>query len=193
MYLKKQVTENDIQNIADLQQQILRILGQDLQDPNIVGTSLRVARAWAEFFNYEDDNIHSLFPEQATNHQMVVSTSIPFYTYCSHHLLPFFGHATVGYLPTERVIGISKIPRIVNIHAHKLQLQERLGRQIATTLSEVLEETELGIYVVLRARHMCQCSRGIKADGETITRFGTGEFETKSERVNEFFSLANLR
>lgn len=121
--------------------------------------------------------------------QMVVQTDITFYSLCEHHLLPFFGRATVAYIPKKRIVGISKLARTVEHFSKSLQVQERMTRQIADLLQDRLQPK--GVGVVLRARHLCQEMRGIKKPGaETITSCLQGEFMSDAKVRSEFLSLA---
>ena len=121
-------------------------------------------------------------------HDMIVVKDIELYSMCEHHMLPFFGKCHVGYIPKGKVIGLSKIPRIVDAYAKRLQLQERLTDQIANTLWEHLKPTGLG--VVIEARHLCMMMRGVqKQNSEMVTSCMLGSFRSKSETRMEFLSF----
>ena len=123
------------------------------------------------------------------SNDLVVVRDIPFFSLCKHHILPFFGQAHVGYLPNEKVIGLSKIPRIVKIYSHRLQIQERIGRQVCDALMNSPLEPK-GVIVVLDAQHMCMQMRGIESIGSvTTTASLAGEFENNSELKREFYHL----
>ncbi len=123
---------------------------------------------------------------------MVIVKDIKFFSLCEHHLLPFFGRAHVAYLPQGRVVGLSKLPRIVDAFAHRLQLQERLTRQIADAVHSVLEPA--GVGVILSARHLCMEMRGVeKQDSETVTSCMLGVFRDDPRTRSEFMELVRTR
>ena len=159
--------KNDTANrIAHHISEILHLLDYDIGDENLKGTPQRVARYYLEFLKeWDTGNLDTVFESIQTD-QIVIVKDIPFWSLCSHHLLPFQGTVSVGYLTGSKVIGLSKIPRIVQKHAHKLQLQERLADDIANELEELLEDAN-GIAVYIKATHSCMQMRGIKSDGLT--------------------------
>ena len=121
--------------------------------------------------------------------EMVLVKDIELYSLCEHHLLPFFGRAHVAYIPNKKIIGISKIPRIVDVFARRLQVQERLTDQVANALQEILDP--LGVGVIMKAKHMCMMMRGVqKQNSMTTTSAFTGIFQ-KVETRNEFLNLIN--
>jgi len=121
--------------------------------------------------------------------ELIVVRGIPVYSHCEHHLAPFFGKATVGYLPNGKIVGLSKLTRLVDIFSKRLQVQERMTMQIANALMEVLEPKAVG--VVVKCRHMCMESRGIRAIGEeTITSTLLGELQPNLALRTEFLALA---
>ena len=168
---------------------LLMLLGEDPNSPALEGTPDRVARFWWEFINYEPGNIGTTF--DSVNHdQMVVVKGIPFFSLCEHHLLPIEGVVHVGYLAADNVIGLSKIPRIVQKHAHRLQLQERLANDIAHELTQhVPDATGVGVYI--EARHMCMSMRGIKSEGTMVTSVMKGTFQ-QIEVKTEFLTMAGV-
>ena len=172
--------------------EILEEIGEDPDRPGLVGTPERVHRMYAELTaGYQVDPerlIHGAIYEVAYS-EMVVVKEIPFYSLCEHHLLPFFGSAAVAYIPKGRVIGLSKIPRIVEMHARRLQVQERLTQQIADFLHERLAPQ--GVGVVLEATHLCAVMRGVRKPGTIMTTSAVlGIFRSRDKTRAEF--LAHL-
>jgi len=176
--------------LARLIGQLLSGLGEDSQRPGLVGTPERVARSLRHLTEGYDMNVRdavgdALFDQDYD--EMVVVRDIPFYSLCEHHLLPFLGAAHVAYVPRGRVVGLSKIPRLVDLFAHRLQLQERMTRQIAEALVEVTEPK--GVAVVLEARHMCMEMRGVEKGGQTVTSCMLGCFRSDARSRAEFLEL----
>ena len=142
---------------------------------------------YAEFFSGLDkDPLEALNTGFEEGHdEMVVLKDIPFFSVCEHHLLPFFGQASIGYIPTGRVVGVSKLARALDILAHRPQLQERLTRQLADTIFEAL--TPDGVGVVLRAEHLCVSLRGVNKPGSTVVTFASrGSIKTQDTARSEF-------
>ncbi len=167
--------------------QLLRLLDFNPDfDENLKDTPARVARFWKEFLEYDPGNIEVTF-ESVRVDQMVVVKDIPAFSLCSHHLLPMSLTVHVGYIPVERVLGLSKIPRIVQKYAHTLQLQERLTAQIATHVEEAAEP--LGVAVVIQGVHSCMTMRGIRSPGEMVTSDLRGAFRENADARREFFSI----
>src|SRR5512140_1106270 len=174
---------------------ILREIGEDPDRQGLVGTPGRVHRMYAELTaGYHVD------PERLINgaifdvdySEMVVVKEIPFYSLCEHHLLPFFGTAAVAYIPKGRVIGLSKIPRIVEMYARRLQVQERLTQQIADFLQDRLAPQ--GVGVVLEATHLCAVMRGVRKPGTVMTTSSVlGLFRTRDRTRAEFFAHLERR
>ena len=178
--------------LAALYTQILPLLGEDPEREGLLKTPVRVARAWLELTRgYAEDPVailrSALFSE--TYHNMVVVKDIEFYSLCEHHLLPFFGHVHVAYIPNGQITGLSKFARIVNTFSHRLQVQERMTEQIAECIQEALNP--LGVMVVVEARHLCMQMRGVaKQNADTITMHHIGTFDDPSVRA-EFLSQIN--
>jgi GTP cyclohydrolase I len=176
--------------VEDAVREILLEIGEDPERDGLRGTPDRVHRMYAELTaGYHVD------PERLINNavfdvrysEMVVVKDIPFYSLCEHHLLPFFGTASVAYIPRGRVIGLSKIPRIVEMYARRLQVQERLTQQIAEFLDERLGPQ--GVGVVIEANHLCAIMRGIRKPGTVMTTSSVlGLFRTRDRTRAEFFS-----
>ncbi|HEY4372838.1 MAG TPA: GTP cyclohydrolase I FolE [Burkholderiales bacterium] len=175
---------------------LLRSLGEDPMRQGLQETPERVTKAWAHWTRgYAEDptDILKTFEDGSENYnQLIVVRKIPVYSHCEHHLAPFFGHAAIGYLPTGRIVGLSKLTRLVNCFAARLQVQERLTQQIAGSLREHLKPKAVG--VILRCRHMCMESRGIAVAGEeTVTSAMLGDLETNSAQRAEFLALVSDR
>jgi GTP cyclohydrolase I len=180
----------DSQRIEKAIKEILEALGEDTNRESIKLTPRRVANMYAELLagSAEDPAIHvkSLFKEKCD--EIVLLRDIPFYSICEHHLLPFIGKAHVAYLPGEYVIGVSKLARIVDGFAKRLQVQERLTAQIADFLNESLKPK--GVAVVIEAAHSCMTIRGIKKPGSTmVTSALRGTFKKDPRSRAEVLSL----
>jgi GTP cyclohydrolase IA len=187
----------DPEKVAEISRSVCRILdllGLDRSDPNLAETPDRVAKMYLELFRGLDEGAEpkvTLFPNDEHYTAMVIEKDIPFYSMCSHHLIPFYGHAHLAYIPNERIIGLSKMPRIVDFYAHRPQLQERLTEQVAGFLNEKLSPQ--GVMVVIEARHLCVEMRGIKKPGAmTVTSAIRGIFFNRPVR-EEFLDLLNRR
>jgi GTP cyclohydrolase I len=180
----------DAERIRKAVEEILLAVGEDVQREGLRKTPERVARMYAELLGgtLEDPNIHlqSVFTEKYD--EIVLLRNIPFYSVCEHHLLPFIGKAHVAYLPTGKVLGVSKIARIVDNFAHRLQAQERLTGQIADFLMHNLRP--LGVAVVLQASHSCMTIRGIRKPGsEMVTSALRGSFKKDARSRAEVLQL----
>jgi GTP cyclohydrolase I len=168
---------------------ILEAIGEDVNREGLLQTPARVARMFEELTaGYHVDPAHltngALF--DITYDEMVIVRDIDFYSLCEHHILPFMGKAHVAYIPDNKVIGMSKIPRIVDMFARRLQVQERMTRQIAEFLDETLHP--LGVAVVVEGLHMCAVMRGVKkANARMVTSAMLGVFRTNQATREEFF------
>jgi GTP cyclohydrolase I len=170
---------------------IIDVLGLDPQaDPNLKDTDQRVAKMYLEMFSGLSEGAEpniTCFPNDEGYSAMVMEKDIPFYSLCAHHFVPFYGHAHMAYIPNERIIGLSKMPRIVEFYAKRPQLQERMTEQVAGYLEQRLRPQ--GTMVVLEARHLCVEMRGIKKPGATtVTSAIRGIFLNKAVR-EEFLDL----
>jgi GTP cyclohydrolase I len=168
------------------------IEGEDADREGLLETPSRVTRAW-EFWTsgYSEDPIKVLktFVDGSEGvDEMVVVKDLPFYSHCEHHLAPFFGTATIGYLPHKRIVGLSKLGRLLQIYSRRLQVQERLTCQIADAINSTLNP--LGCGVLIRARHLCMESRGICQQGHyTVTSALRGVFKTEDSARSEFLGM----
>lgn len=168
-------------------------LGEDPDRPGLLETPLRVEKAWKHWTSgYRQDpaEVLKVFEDGAEQYnELIVVKKIPVYSHCEHHLAPFFGSATIGYLPNGKIVGLSKLTRLVDCFARRLQVQERLTTQIANALMAYLEPKAVG--VVISCRHMCMESRGIQTAGEeTITSALLGELQPNLALRTEFLALA---
>jgi GTP cyclohydrolase I len=171
--------------VADM----LEALGVDLSSEDLSGTPRRVARMYEELLTPQPFN-PTTFVNDAGYDEMVVARDIPFTSLCAHHMLPFSGIAHVGYLPGERIIGLSKLARVVGYFARNLQVQERLTKQIADRLNSELQPR--GVGVVMRAEHQCMTIRGIQAAGSTtVTSAMHGLLRENLATREEFFALCS--
>jgi GTP cyclohydrolase I len=169
---------------------LLRALGADLENPGLRETPRRVARAYAELLTPEPFNLTS-FPNDEGYDELVLARAIPVRSVCEHHLLPFTGVAHVGYLPGQRILGLSKLARIVEHFASRPQVQERLTKQVADWLCEHLHPRGAG--VVIEAEHTCMTIRGVQAAGSrTVTSTLLGTLREDVASRQEFFALAGV-
>ena len=174
---------------------IIEILGLDpTTDPNLVDTDRRVAKMYLDIFAGLDEGNRpklTTFPNDEHYTSMVMEKEIPFYSMCSHHFVPFYGHGHIAYIPNEKIVGLSKLPRLLDFFARRPQLQERLTEQVAQVLEEELKP--LGVMVVIEARHLCVEMRGVKKPGAvTVTSAIRGIFMQKAVR-EEFLDLMRRR
>lgn len=189
-------SENDEpdETIEENVTRILQYIGEDVKRGGLLDTPKRVAKAWAEWCSGYKEDVKQHFKtfEDGSEgcDEMVIIKNIPFYSHCEHHMAPFFGTVTIGYIPNGRVLGLSKFSRIVGVFAKRLQVQERLTTQIAECLMEGLNAR--GVGVVINARHMCMESRGICQQGsETQTQKLLGIFKEKADTKAEFLRVAS--
>lgn len=163
----------DQKRIAAAVRELLIAIGENPARPGLKDTPARVARYWAEFVDYEPGRIHTSFDEAAPEAPVVVS-GMRVHSLCEHHLLPFWCDVTVGYIPHRKVIGLSKLARIAHMHAHSLQLQERLVQQIAETTADIAGTRD--VMVVATGEHSCMRSRGIRTSGLMSSQDARGAF-----------------
>jgi GTP cyclohydrolase I len=172
---------------------LLAHLGEDPNRQGLAETPLRVEKAWKHWTSgYQQDpaNILKVFEDGAEQYnELIVVRGIPVYSHCEHHLAPFFGTATIGYTPNRKIVGLSKLTRLVGCFARRLQVQERLTMRVADALMTYVAPRSVG--VVIQCRHMCMESRGIQATGEeTITSALLGEMQHNLGLRSEFLALA---
>jgi GTP cyclohydrolase I len=175
---------------------LLRWAGDDPRREGLTGTPGRVARAYEEWFaGYQQDPgqyLSRTFEEVAGYDEIVALRDIPFESHCEHHMAPIIGRAHIAYLPRRRVVGISKLARLVDVYAKRLQIQEKMTAEIAACLDKVLKP--LGVAVVIEATHQCMTTRGVHKAGVTmVTSRMLGVFRSQAETRQEFLASLRLR
>ena len=188
----KKPTEKEIHEAV---RKLLLWAGDDPDREGLVGTPDRVARAYKEFFaGYEQDPeeiLRTTFEEVEGYDEMVLVKDIGIESHCEHHMVPIIGRAHIAYIPNNRVVGISKLARVVDIFAKRLQIQEKMTAQIANSIENVLKPK--GIAVVIDASHQCMTTRGVnKPESSTVTSAMRGVFKDNPRTRNEFLSFINL-
>jgi GTP cyclohydrolase I len=183
--------QDKVTQIPGLIENLLKSLGEDPAREGLAKTPSRVAKSLIELtsgYNTDIDNLinRAIFSENYN--EMVVVKDIRFYSLCEHHLLPFFGKAHVAYIPNGKIIGLSKLPKLVDVFAKRLQVQERMTQQIADMLQQKL--SPMGVAVVIEARHLCMEMRGAKSqDSPTVTSAMLGAFRDSGRTREEFLSF----
>ncbi len=180
----------DKDKISKLINQLLVEIGEDPNREGLKNTPERIANSYKKLFGGYAKNPNSLLKEfDGENYdEMIICKDIDFYSTCEHHMLPFFGRIHIGYIPNKKIIGISKLPRLVEIFARRLQNQERLTMQIANTLHELLKPKGVGI--VIEAKHLCMRARGVEKQNTTITTSSfRGLFKENQKTRSEFLKL----
>jgi GTP cyclohydrolase I len=187
--------EQQERSLEELVREMLPQLGEDPEREGLQRTPARVAKAMQFLTSGYNADIPRIVNEALYTvkyDEMVIVKDIEFFSLCEHHLLPFFGKMHVAYLPKDKVIGLSKLPRIVDAFARRLQIQERLTQQVAQTIQEAIDP--VGVGVVCEARHLCMMMRGVeKQHSGAITSAMLGSFRTCKETRDEFLSLVNHR
>jgi GTP cyclohydrolase IA len=183
-------------NAEDAVRTLIRWAGDDPDREGLVGTPARVVRAYEEWFagNFEDpqEYLQRTFEEIAGYDEIVLLRDIRFESHCEHHIAPIIGRVHIGYLPRDRVVGISKLVRLVNVYAKRLQVQEKMTAEIAKCLNVVLKP--FGVGVIVEATHECMTTRGVhKPEVSMVTSCMLGSFRTRSTTRNEFLSAINLK
>jgi GTP cyclohydrolase IA len=179
--------------IASAMTEVLAQLGEDPNREGLVRTPMRAEKALRFLTSGYSTDVETIINGALFTvkyDEMVIVKDIEFFSLCEHHLLPFYGKAHVAYLPRHKVVGLSKIPRIVDMFARRLQVQERLTQEIAETLAEVLNPR--GVGVIIEARHFCMMMRGVeKQHSGTVTSSMLGAFRERKETRDEFLALVN--
>ncbi len=182
------------QGIEENVRELLQHMGEDPDREGLVKTPNRVARAFEYMtrgYNQDPKEVinNAIFTEEDYS-EMIVVKDIDFFSMCEHHILPFFGRANVAYIPDRHIVGISKIARLVDVFARRLQVQERLTTQVADTIMEELDP--LGVGVIITAEHLCMRMRGVEKQNSVVTTSATlGAFRTHRETREEFITLVN--
>ena len=167
-------------------EQILKGLGEDTTREGLKETPKRYIKFLKEFLTPKEFNF-TCFDAEGTD-EMIVQTNIPFYSLCEHHIAPFFGVANIAYIPKDKIVGLSKLARTVDLYANRFQNQERITTEVAERIQEELDP--LGVAVTLKAQHLCMCMRGVKKhDTWTTTSKMLGTFKENLDTRNEFLNL----
>jgi len=190
-----EATDKKDDSFSDNITRLLQFIGEDPKRGGLIETPQRVVKAWEEWtsgYGKDPAKILKVFDDGGESYdQIVLVRDIPFYSHCEHHLAPFFGTAHVGYIPNGSIVGLSKLPEVVDIFARRLQVQERLTNQIADAIWDNLKPKAVG--VVVSARHLCMESRGKKKSGSsTVTSALRGTMLTEPDCRAEFFNLIKL-
>jgi GTP cyclohydrolase I len=179
----------------ELYRELLVRIGEDPTRDGLLDTPERMEKSMAFLTHGYEMNVTAVLHEALFDveyDEMVIVKDVEFFSLCEHHLLPFFGKAHIAYVPNGKVIGLSKIPRVVDVFARRLQVQERLTTQIADAISEAIDPQ--GVAVILEAQHLCMMMRGVeKQHSATVTSAMRGVFKTQLQTRNEFLSLVRQR
>ena len=192
-YMEKPVTDRPTEaEVEAAVRTLLRWTGDNPEREGLIDTPKRVTKAFREMFNGYDmcaaDELGRTFEEVAGYDDLVIVKDIKFHSHCEHHMVPIIGKAHVGYLPDGKVVGLSKIARVVDIFAHRLQTQEAMTAQIAGVIQDVLNPR--GVAVMIEAEHMCMAMRGVQKQGvSTVTTQFSGSFRNDPEEQIRFFRL----
>jgi GTP cyclohydrolase IA len=182
-------------SVVDLIHELLFRLGEDPEREGLEKTPERVSRMYSEILAGYQTNLHELVNGaifSTGNQDMVVVRDIQFFSLCEHHLLPFFGRAHVAYIPNGKIIGLSKIPRLVEMYARRLQVQERMTHQVAETLESILHP--LGVAILVEGYHLCAMMRGVRqSEANLATSCMSGVFEENGALRNDFFNQIQPR
>ena len=183
------------ENVLEAVRTLIRWAGDDPQREGLLDTPGRVARAYREYFRgYREDprdHLHRTFRDVGGYDEIIVLRDIPFHSHCEHHLAPIIGKIHIAYLPTSRVVGLSKLARVALGYANRLQIQERLTAEIADAIEQVLQPR--GVAVVIEARHACMTARGVRTTGSTMTTSHMkGSFRADERSRKEVLMLMNV-
>ena len=183
----KNMTEDGKHSAEKMIRSLLELVGEDPDREGLVDTPKRVIKAYDRLFegyNHKPEEVLTVFGDESYD-EMIVVKDIEFYSTCEHHMIPFFGKAHVGYIPNGKIIGLSKMPRLVEMYARRLQNQERLTNQVAKALNEIISPK--GVGVIIEAKHLCMMARGVeKQKSEVVTSSMLGLFKKELNTRNEF-------
>ena len=188
------MSDKEKKRLEEITKELLGLIGEDSTRQGLLKTPKRVAESWkflSQGYHQNLDEIinEAIFDESAKD--MIIVKDIEFYSLCEHHLIPFYGKAHVGYIPNGKIIGLSKIPRIIDFYARRLQVQERLTNQIATCIQDLLNPK--GVAVIMEGRHFCMLMRGVqKQNSIASTSSMLGAFKDQSTTRNEFLKLVEV-
>ena len=188
------MSDKEKKRLEEITKELLGLIGEDSTRQGLIKTPKRVAESWkflSKGYHQNLDEIinEAIFDESAKD--MIIVKDIEFYSLCEHHLIPFYGKAHVGYIPNGKIIGLSKIPRIIDFYSRRLQVQERLTNQIATCIQDLLNPK--GVAVIMEGRHFCMLMRGVqKQNSIASTSSMLGAFKDQSTTRNEFLKLVEV-
>lgn len=188
------MSDKEKKRLEEITKELLGLIGEDSTRQGLIKTPKRVAESWKFLSQGYHQNLNeiineAIFDESAKD--MIIVKDIEFYSLCEHHLIPFYGKAHVGYIPNGKIIGLSKIPRIIDFYARRLQVQERLTNQIATCIQDLLNPK--GVAVIMEGRHFCMLMRGVqKQNSIASTSSMLGAFKDQSTTRNEFLKLVEV-
>ena len=181
--------------LAENVRELLGLIGEDPERDGLRATPVRVARSWAFLtagYGVDPRAVVGDAMFEAEYDEMVVERNVEVYSLCEHHLLPFYGRLHIGYLPAAKIVGLSKLARLAEVFARRLQVQERLTTEIANAINDILEPK--GVGVVMEAKHLCMMMRGVqKQESLAVTSCMLGQFRTDARTRSEFLSLINRK
>lgn len=178
----------DLDELTAIGRALLTAIGEDPDRDGLADTPRRFAQWWAEFVEHDPGRVDTAFKVDGAD-EMIVVRGIHVWSLCEHHLLPFSASVTIGYIPAGVVLGLSKLARIAHLHAHRLQVQERLVAQIADSLTDVTGSPDVA--VVAYGEHLCMSMRGVRSEASMRTSVTRGAFRDKPAARGEFFALAD--
>ena len=189
------MTDEKLNNIKNIVKKLLSEIGENPNREGLLRTPERVSKAWKFLAGGYSENLDSIINNAIFKEdydEMVTVKDVDFFSLCEHHLLPFFGKAHISYIPDGKIIGLSKIPRIVDMFGRRLQVQERMTHQIAETINHVLSPK--GVAVVIEAKHMCMQMRGVqKQNSYATTSSMLGQFRKDSKTRDEYLKIISLK